>query len=262
MKYYEIEEIYSWLYRISEPANVHFYLVVGQEKALLFDTGHGIGNIPEVVKSITSKSVIVVLGHAHIDHANGAFQFTEVFLNENDFTLFRQHTSPAFRESIVKELEKSGRNPYDYFDPEDFVTAGEVILKELKYNTVFNLGGLNLKVVNMAGHTKGSIGLLILEHKILLVSDSANGHIWMFLNESTSISEYISMLERISQLDFNSFLTAHSNITIPKSDFQKYIKVAKEASIDKSVPYNAFPELEPYIYEKHGVAIVFNAKSL
>lgn len=260
MNYYEVEKIYPWLYRIGEPLGVFFYLVVGNDKALLFDTGHGIGDIPELIKSITSKPVIVVLGHGHIDHASGAYQFDEAYLHENDFDVCRMHTSPTFRNDIINSLAEKGMKPHE--EIETFRTVGMGNLKKLDVNTVFDLGGLRLKVIEMPGHTTGSIGLLIVEKRTLLVSDSASGHIWMFLKESTTIKQYIKMLERVSELEFDTFLTAHSKESYQKSYFQKYINVAGNASIEKSVPYDAFKEFNPYIYKEDDVAIVINVETL
>lgn len=39
----------------------HCYLVVGDTKALLFDTGIGVGNIAETVSKITHKPLSVVI---------------------------------------------------------------------------------------------------------------------------------------------------------------------------------------------------------
>lgn len=265
MNYYKIDEIYPWLYIINDPMSVCFYLLVGDERALLFDTGHGVGDIPAALKPVTSKPVTVVLGHGHVDHACGAYQFNEAYLRENDFELCREHTAPKYRDMIIDDLKSRGKKLPEDFDPEAFRAAGTGNLKKLAADTVFDLGGLTAKVVDMTGHTQGSVGLLVLEKQTLFVSDSANEHIWMFLNESTTLAQYAKMLERVSTLDFDTFFTGHSDKPHPKSDFQKYIKVASEASIDKAVPYN-FPielkELNPYIYEDDGAAIVFNEAKL
>lgn len=261
MAYYKADEIYPWLYRISEPLNVCFYLIIGNDKALLFDTGHGLGDINETLKAITSKPVIVVLGHGHVDHSCGAYQFDEVLLNENDFELCHEHTSPSFRKETIDSLANNGIDPNE-FDTGAYCKAGTGNLKKLETDTVFDLGGLSVKVIGMPGHTKGSVGLLILEKQILLDSDSANEHIWMFLDESTGIKQYIEMLKRVSELDFHTFFTAHSDIPHPKSDFQNYIKVAEEAAIEKAVRCEIFPELESYVYKNHNAVIVFNSSTL
>jgi len=233
---------------------------VGREKALLFDTGYGIGNIIEAVKSVTDKPLTVVLGHGHIDHANGAYQFNDVYIDERDNAIVKEHCSPEYRDLIITDLIQKKINIE--FDRNIWRYYGTGNLKKLDTETIFNLGDINAKVVDMAGHTKGSIGLLIPEKKALLTSDGANEHCWMFLNESLSLKEYIAMLERVSKLDFDVFFTAHSNDQKPKGDFAKYIQTASNATMEKAVPYSAHKELKPYIYTENGVSVVFNKRTL
>lgn len=257
---YTVEKIYPWLYRLHDPYQVYSYLVIGEDKALLYDTGHGIGDISGVIREITAKPLTIVLGHGHIDHANGAYQFDEVYLHERDFELFRTHTSPEYRDTVLKGLAENNLIPD--FDTEVWCNEQANKLVKLEYGTVFDLGGLHVEVINMAGHTAGSVGLLIAEKHTLLVSDAANGHIWMFLNESLSLRQYIKMLERVSQLDFDVYFAAHSNEERPKSDFGLYIKAARNATIEKAMPYDTFPELNPFIYTEDGVSIVFCERTL
>jgi glyoxylase-like metal-dependent hydrolase (beta-lactamase superfamily II) len=257
---YRFEEVHPWLYRIHDPLDVNFYLLVGDERALLFDTGHGIGDIRGAVSAVTDKPLTVVLGHGHIDHANGAYQFEEVYLHEGDFDLSRRHCSPEMRDMIVKQMEGKGLKPD--FDPVEWRGGGGGNLVKLEIGTVFDLGGLRAEVIDMAGHTAGSIGLLVPDKRALLDSDSANEHCWMFLEESLPMRHYISMLERVHELEFDVFYTAHSDAPHPRSDFLRYINAARNASVEKSHPYNMFAEMKPYIYTEDGVSVVFNERTL
>ena len=262
MSYYKVKEIYPWLYSIFDPQEVFCYLAVGNERALLFDTAYGIGSLSQTVREITDKPLDIVLGHGHVDHANGAYQFEEVWLHEADFELCRHHTSEDFRRTIVKGLKENGALLPVGFDAEAYIKAGTGNLKKLDTGRIFDLGGLHMEVVGMEGHTAGSIGLLAHEHKVLLDSDAANLHIWMFLDESLPVSRYTAMLERVVQLDFDVFFTGHSGVPMPKPLFQKFISVAHNASVEKSEPYNTFPELKGFLYTEDGVGIVFSEAKL
>jgi glyoxylase-like metal-dependent hydrolase (beta-lactamase superfamily II) len=201
-----------------------------------------------------------VLGHGHIDHANGAYQFDEVYLRELDFELFHEHTSPEFRSMLLGRLEEIGEKPD--FDPVEWKNSGSCKLIPLELGTVFDLGGLHVEVIDMTGHTGGSIGLLIKEQRILLDSDSANTHCWMFMPQSTSLREYTDMLERVKKMEFDYFYVAHQEHPHPKSDFDKFISVAQNATIEKAKPYDNWIELDPYIYTEDDVSIVFNERTL
>lgn len=262
MGYYAVKEIYPWLFSIRDPQNVFCYLAVGEKKALLFDTVYGIGSLPLAIKEITDKPLYVVLGHGHFDHVNGACQFEEAWLHEADFELCRLHTSEDYRRIALKELKESGIVPPDDFIPDVYIKAGTGNLKKLDIGRIFDLGGLHIEVIGMGGHTAGSIGILAKEHKVLLTSDSATPQVWMFKIESLSVKEYIAMLERVVQLDFDVFITGHTDEIMPKSDFYKYINVARNISVEKSVPFQYHPELKGLLYREDGVEIVFSEEKL
>ena len=44
------------------------FLLVGTEKAMLIDTGIGVGDLEGAVRQITDKPLIVVITHSHRDH--------------------------------------------------------------------------------------------------------------------------------------------------------------------------------------------------
>jgi glyoxylase-like metal-dependent hydrolase (beta-lactamase superfamily II) len=261
MSYYEVKRIYPWLYSIKE-RDVYCYLAEGSERALLYDAAYGVGNLSRVIKEITDKPVTVVLGHGHIDHVNGANQFDEVWLHEGDLELYRNHSSPSFRRMVIDGMIK-GNMPFpDDFRAEAYINAAMAEPKKLEIGQVFDLGGLRMEAAAMEGHTAGSIGLLDREHRILLNSDAANPHIWMFLEESLPLSKYIEMLERVSALEFDTFFVGHSDSPMPKSDLHKFIGAARRADVSKSEPYSAMTELGGYIYREDGAEVVFNPRKM
>jgi len=259
---YTVKEIYPWLYSVCDPYNAYCYLAVGSEAALLFDTAHGIGSLPDTIMEVTNKPVVVVLGHGHLDHVNGAYQFDEAWLHEADFDVCRKHASEKSRRRCLDGFASSGKSLPESFDQDAYLMAGTGKLKKMEHGQVFDLGGLHMEVIGMEGHTAGSVGLLAREHRVLLDSDSASAHEWMFLRESLPLSRYIAMLERVIQLDFDTFFIGHSDEPKPKSDFLKYINVARNASMEKSTPYPVFPEFGGRFYEEDGVGIVFHEEKL
>lgn len=258
-----VKEIYPWLYAIGEPLDVFCYLVVGEKAALLYDTGYGVFNLKETVLGITEKPLTVVLGHGHLDHACGAYQFDGAFMSAKDRKTAVTHLGTAYRKGVIKEFEDlPGFTAPDGFDAEAYVRVGSKNIKDLDINTKTDLGGKTVSFVEMPGHTQGSVGALINEEKVLLNSDAANGHVWIFLPESLPVASYIKMLQKTLELDFKTFFTGHLNEEIPKERIKQYIKTAQNANYKDAVPYNAFSNLKPFIYEEHGCAIVFNERTL
>ena len=62
-------------YEIDEFDCVSVFLFVGTERALLLDTGTGVGDIRGLVEDLTDKPVTELNSHGHPDHAMGAPEF-------------------------------------------------------------------------------------------------------------------------------------------------------------------------------------------
>jgi glyoxylase-like metal-dependent hydrolase (beta-lactamase superfamily II) len=133
----------------------------------------------------------------------------------------------------------------------------------LPVGKIFDLGGLQAEVIAMEGHTPGSVGLLVKDHGVLLVGDAANAHVWMFLDESLPVRDYIAMLKRVVGYEFDTFLTAHNNGKIhPKSEMLKYIETAENASLEKAEPYDGPMGLKGFLYQEDGIGIVVSERTL
>src|ERR1700731_3846299 len=69
--WFEVYKIRPGIFAIYEPhqlEEVISYLILGDNKALLFDTGMGISNIQAVVAGLTKLPISVVSSHTHNDH--------------------------------------------------------------------------------------------------------------------------------------------------------------------------------------------------
>lgn len=80
-----VEKISDQLYVITETESVHCYLVIGSDKAMLFDIGYGYENIMPLVRTITDLPVMLVLSHGDPDHGLGSKWFDEVWIHPLDW---------------------------------------------------------------------------------------------------------------------------------------------------------------------------------
>ena len=262
MEFYNVKKIYPWLYAIHDPGDVYIFLILGDDAALVYDTGYGLALIMPVVREITDLPVICVLGHGHIDHANGAYQFDEAWICEEDQELCLRHTGKTAKKMVLDGAAERGIKLPDGFDEDAYIASGAGNLKKMEIGQVFDLGGKSLEVVKMEGHTHGSVGLLIKEERVLLTSDGANPHLWLFLEESTNLSTYIAMLERTINLEFDIFFIGHNHKPFEKDYFNKFISVAKNANIAQATPYERMPERKGMLYTEGDVNIIFSEDKL
>lgn len=54
--YYKPLKIAENIYHIYEPGNVNTTLIIGEEKALLIDTGYGFGDLAAFVRTLTDQT--------------------------------------------------------------------------------------------------------------------------------------------------------------------------------------------------------------
>ena len=78
--YYTIAEIAHDTWAIGEPRyyQQNFnYLVVGTERAVLFDAGPGVRSIQPVIRSLTDLPIVFLPSHFHYDHVGNGVNFSE-----------------------------------------------------------------------------------------------------------------------------------------------------------------------------------------
>lgn len=182
-KQYEAEKIGKDTYKIDECGVANCYLLIGDKKALLIDTGCGAGNLKEAVTKLTEKPIIVAVTHRHPDHAGGAWQFGECYVHEADKKpVYGMMSHPLVSKQMLKIM-------------------GAVIdgkLKRKKYKMIamqdghqFELGNRTVTVKSVPGHTKGSVVFVDEKEKLMFTGDNTNFCLWMHLPGCTSLEKWL-----------------------------------------------------------------------
>ena len=99
--------------------------------------------------------------------------------------------------------------------------------------------------IELPGHTPGGILLLLKEDRILFTGDSINHHLWMQLEESSSMPEFVNNLEKVMYLtkEADVILHGHARGTDDISLMDKLLQGAKEIAEEKTEndkPYKWF----------------------
>lgn len=239
--YYSVTEMMSGVYGLYNCA-VASFLIVGTEKALLFDTGYGVANIRETVEQITKLPLYVVNSHGHVDHTSGNFYFPgPYYLHEADMEVYRRHNAPECRKIGIGTIQQFQRILFwmnwipKELDIEVYAnTQAEDNFVFIKEGYVFDLGGVTAEVVEIPGHTPGSIGLLVREKGLFFASDGINSNVWLFLPESQKLSTYQQTLKKVDMLDFTYLVTGHSCKLEPKTNLKHYIAVAMNPDFENA----------------------------
>ena len=184
------------------------YVVEGETAAIVIDTGYGCLNLKSAVTEITPKPLIVVCTHGHIDHAFGAHYFDKAYISVDDIHLYEEHRKIKYhiKDDMKEQYNLSDEELQRWCDSTanlEFITPGKT----------FDIGGNVLEVISLRGHTLGSIGLLDRKHRIMFSGDGIISHVWMQLEESTTLSEYLKTVKALKSYcnDFDTIYMGHKN---------------------------------------------------
>jgi len=183
---YKTSKIIDGMWNIEE-GKVRAFLIEGETRAMLVDTGFGTGDISAEVKSLTDKPVFVVNTHADRDHIGCNDMFDEVYLHPSEYDRYSRTGSPK------------KKSPFPVWE-------GDII----------DFGRFSFEVILIPGHTPGSIALLERNRRFLISGDSVqSGDIFMF-GEGRNLPAYIESLKKLQKLSgcFDTVYASHSNISV------------------------------------------------
>ncbi len=152
----EVTPLEGGVWRISEYGLVNCYLIEGEEKACLIDTGAGIADMAALVKTLTQKPLTVLITHAHEDHLGGGVWFPEVFVHPADFRTARLYFNPFVKMGFLhmqnKKRKSSGVSYLAAFQ-RDYKPK----LRPVNDGDAFDLGGRKIETYFTPGHSVGSL---------------------------------------------------------------------------------------------------------
>ncbi len=231
----ERKKVYDWLYILDEVNTIYMYLIIGEKRALLFDTGYGFTDFRHLIDEVTDLPLTVVCSHGHDDHVLGCMQFGEAYLSEKDFPLCRSNDNPEQKEKQIIAIKRKTPDFEDMIDKEAYLTNTSLegcTFLPLDEDAVFDLGGITLQVYPVPGHTKGSVTLYCPEKKAIFTGDTVMKNHRVIYGQSLEISaepqDFIRALGVLEKLDIESVWPAHGDVPVEK----EYISLDREMLID------------------------------
>lgn len=237
------EQITSKISRIRGVGDVCTYFIEGNQRAALIDTGYGVGDLKGFLDRLTDKPYDVILTHGHVDHASGAGQFEQVYMNPIDLETFNRHCDVEYRK---KSLRLCCPETLESLSEEDFIPKKEDKLPSLEDGQLFDLGGVTLETIQVPGHTKGIMVILIREERIAMFGDACGVGALLSLPESTSIQEYHKSLLKLKQFEaqYDRVLREHGTCQSTKHVLEDCIEACEKImdGTDDAVPIDFMGE--------------------
>jgi glyoxylase-like metal-dependent hydrolase (beta-lactamase superfamily II) len=175
------------------------YLIVGQKRAMLFDTGMGISDVKKVVAELTGLPVVVLNSHTHDDHVGGNWEFSTIYGMDTDFTRENARGSRVDAQAEITPEQICGTLPRE-FDSKAYATRPWKITAYTHDGDRFDLGGRTLEVISTPGHTPDAISLIDRVNGLLFTGDTYYpAPIWLFRPE-TDLDAYAASIRRLAAL--------------------------------------------------------------
>jgi hydroxyacylglutathione hydrolase len=203
------KEIAQNTYEIGEFDCASIFLLVGDEKAMLIDTGIGIGDLKGFVSKLTTKPLLVCFTHDHGDHVGGASAFEKGYIHPKDMPDFSTGggigLSVEGRLGYIRWIAEREKGSYPYNLAEDVTEWGPCpALQPLEDGQVIDLGNRKVTVYACPGHTPGSITFLDENTRTLFLGDACNCNLLMRSpresHRFTSLEKALSSLKRLQSL--------------------------------------------------------------
>ncbi len=219
--WFEVYKVAPAVFAIYEPHQAEetiSYLIVGEKRALLFDTGMGISDLRKVTAELTRLPIVVLNSHTHNDHVGDNWRFETIYGMDTDFTRKNARGSREGAQAEIGPDQICGNLPKG-FDPRTYATRPWKITAYRHDGDRIDLGGRSLEVISTPGHTPDAISLLDRTNGLLFTGDTYYpAPIWLFRPE-TDLDAYDASIRRLAALapQVKMVLGAHNIPVAPPS---------------------------------------------
>lgn len=240
-QFFKSSKISKHVTRIFGPTGELMYLVEGDNRAALIDTGTGVGDLKAYINNLTDKPVFVLLTHGHVDHAMGAPAFDEVYMNSLDKEVHVNHSEFAIRKEY---LQMTMGDKFALIKEEDYIPIESCDrYKSLSPGDHFDLGGITLEICKGAGHTPGLVTILIVEERSLLLGDACNPLTFLFDEHTLGVSSYEKTLRELDKKTkgrYDRVYLSHGDGDAPKEMLDSVLAVCEDIKAGRTddVPFN------------------------
>ncbi len=213
--WFTIDKIDHTTYIISEYRHweeTHCYLLIGNERCLLIDTGLGICNIDTEVRKLTDKPVTAIATHIHWDHIGGHKYFPDFYAHKDELD-WLNGKFPLSIETI-REMVLDRCDPPEGFDVNAYEIFQGTPSRVLCGGEVIELGGRKVTALHTPGHSPGHLCFWEQDRGYLFTGDLIYKDTLFAYYPSTDPARYLDSLETVAALPAKQLFPAHHSLDV------------------------------------------------
>jgi len=221
--WFEVYEVRPGIFAIYEPGQfeeVVSYLIVGSERALLFDTGLGIGDVRRLVGELTDREVAVLNSHTHYDHVGGNHAFATIYGADLGYT--REHERGRTHGEVAEFVGEGWiwKQTPAGFSIDAYESRPFAVSDRVRDGQVLALGGVELEILATPGHAPDALCLLDRRRRLLFTGDTLYPATLYAHLPGSSYEDYRRTATRLAGLAdaVDVLLPAHNEPAMPASD--------------------------------------------
>lgn len=235
-EWFTVERVGSDTFVISEYRHreeTHCYLLLGNTRAVLIDTGLGVADIGAVVCGLTSLPVTVVTTHVHWDHIGGHRFFSDIAVFHRE-AAWLSGGFPLPPAAVKKNLTAGACGfPADFdIDRYEIYQGGAGRL--LFDGDSLDLGGRRLSVLHTPGHSPGHVCFWEPERGYLFSGDLVYAGVLDAFYPSTEPAAFMRSVMRVETLPVERIFPGHHNLEL-STDIIRRVRRAFESLAEKGL---------------------------
>ncbi|API92617.1 MBL fold metallo-hydrolase [Virgibacillus pantothenticus] len=204
--WFTVQQINDDTFAISEYGHwekVHSFLLIGEDKAALIDTGLGIDSMKRITDQLTTKPIEVITTHVHVDHIGSHGEYDTIHVHERDQDWLIHGIEGLTLQQIRKDIARDITLPTPAtFNPKTYMPFQGIPTNILKDGDIIELGNRQLTIYHTPGHSPGHIAVFDEKQGYLFTGDLLYDQtpIYAFYPSANPV-DLVSSLEKISNID-------------------------------------------------------------
>lgn len=216
--WFQIQMLDAATYVISEPRHyeeTNCYLLLGEQCALLIDSGLGIADIRRITDQLTALPITVIATHVHWDHIGCHGSYFDVLVHEQE-KLWLNGEFPLPLAVVKQQLIKESCSFPEKFHLDTY-TVWQGNAGIVRDGDILDLGERHIKVLHTPGHSPGHMCFLDVEREWLYSGDLIYKGMLYCDYPSTDPQAYLHSLQSLRELCVRRLLPAHHTIEVDTS---------------------------------------------